>query len=248
MNNMRGWWYDVMLFVYTLGRERRQRREIVTLAQIQRGERVLDVGCGTGQLARLVADETQAMTVRGVDPNSSMIARAQQQHANKNSKTPEADRLQFDVGTAQNLPVPNASMDVVFCTFAYHHFPSAAIQKQALAEMWRVLVPGRGRLVLVDFPGGLHPHGGHGHDHSHSHDHNNSSDPATHSHNPFARCQVACDASKRNQHRTEEDVARDPLLDLIREAGFGQVTAHPVAMLGGVAVVALKPTERINVL
>jgi ubiquinone/menaquinone biosynthesis C-methylase UbiE len=231
MNSMPGWLYDGMLFVWTLGRESRQRREFLTLAQIRTGERVLDVGCGTGHLARLVADETLAGSVRGIDPNRSMIARAQKQAA--------SEHLHFDVGTAQLLPVADACVDVVFCTFAYHHFPSAAIQRQALAEMLRVLVPGGGRLLLVDFPGGLHPHGGGHHDHSHGHEH--TSDQAQHFHNPFSHCQTACCESKRNKQRKDEDVANDPLLDRIREAGFDRVTGHPVTMLGGVAVLAFKP-------
>ena len=253
MNSMPGWFYDVMLFVFTMGRERRQRREIVALAQIQTGERVLDVGCGTGHLARLVAEETLAGSVRGIDPNQSMIARAQQQAVKLNQLPHPADHLLFDVGTAQALPVLDAAVDVVLCTFAYHHFPSAEIQRQALVEMWRVLVPG-GRLLLVDFPGGEHPHGG-GHHHDHSHSHSHSHEPTLDGaqrhphrcHNPFAHCQSACCETKQSKHRDDEDVANDPLLDRIREAGFEQVTGHPVTMLSGVAVLAMKPPGNARV-
>src|SRR6185437_8118672 len=68
--------------------------------------------------------------------------------------------LTFTVGTAQDLPLPDASFDVVTSTLAIHHIP-ARRRQDALAEIYRVTKPG-GRLLLADFdpdrpPFPLHP-------------------------------------------------------------------------------------------
>lgn len=57
--------------------------------------------------------------------------------------------MTFTVGTAQELPLPDASFDVVTCTLAMHHIP-ARRREDALAEMYRVTRPG-GRLLVADF-------------------------------------------------------------------------------------------------
>jgi ubiquinone/menaquinone biosynthesis C-methylase UbiE len=68
--------------------------------------------------------------------------------------------MTFTAGTAQDLPLPDASFDVVTCTLAMHHVP-ARRRQDALAEMYRVTRPG-GRLLIADFdparqPLPLHP-------------------------------------------------------------------------------------------
>jgi ubiquinone/menaquinone biosynthesis C-methylase UbiE len=143
--------YDLLVGVLTLGRDRRFRREIVELAGIGPGERVLDVGCGTGTLA-ITASETVGSggEVVGVDATVSMIERARKKARRKNAD------VRFEPGLAEAIPAPDASFDQVLTTFTMHHFPGN-LQARALAEMFRVLTPG-GRLLIVDFPTG-HGHG-----------------------------------------------------------------------------------------
>ena len=70
--------------------------------------------------------------------------------------------MNFTVGVAQDLDLPDASYDVVTCTLAIHHIP-ARMREAAFGEMYRVTKPG-GRLLAADFdlsrrPLPLHPGG-----------------------------------------------------------------------------------------
>jgi ubiquinone/menaquinone biosynthesis C-methylase UbiE len=128
------------------GRRSRIYRRIVSLAGVAPGDAVLDVGCSSGYLARkLAAAAGPAGHVTGVDPSQAAIAYARR-HA------PAA--MTFTVGVAQDLPLPDASFDVVTSTLAIHHVP-ARKREQALGEMYRVTRPG-GRLLVADFDPSRH--------------------------------------------------------------------------------------------
>ncbi|MHB1595263.1 MAG: class I SAM-dependent methyltransferase [Streptosporangiaceae bacterium] len=134
------------------GRRGRVYRRITALAGVRAGDAVLDVGCSGGYLARkLAAAAGPGGRVAGVDPSRAAIGYAQRR---------AASAMTFTVGTAQDLPLPDASFDVVTCTLAMHHVP-ARKRAGALAEMYRVTRPG-GRLLIADFdparsPFPLHP-------------------------------------------------------------------------------------------
>jgi ubiquinone/menaquinone biosynthesis C-methylase UbiE len=129
--------------VFTLGREQELRQTIADLAQIQRGETVLDVGCGSGTLA-LVAKKGvgRAGRVVGIDPSQEMIAQA----CRKAMKAGLS--IDFQIGVIERLTFPDQSFDVVLCTWMIHHVPDD-LKRQGLLEIARVLKPG-GRLLLVD--------------------------------------------------------------------------------------------------
>ena len=122
------------------GRRSRVYQRIVSLAGVRPGGSVLDVGCSSGYLARkLAAAAGPAGHVTGVDPSQAAIAYARR-HA--------SGTMTFTVGTAQDLPLPDSSFDVVTCTLAIHHVP-ARKRAAAFAEMYRVTRPG-GRLLAAD--------------------------------------------------------------------------------------------------
>lgn len=112
--------------------------ELVRLAAPRPGERVLDVGSGTGcasvAFARVV---TPGGHVLGVDHSRPCVERAA-------TLAPPALALEYRAMDAEALELPAASFDVVTCFSALFHFPRP---ERALAEMRRVLAPG-GRLVL----------------------------------------------------------------------------------------------------
>ncbi len=144
----RGWRYDLEIwFIDTFlfrGQLREMRQRTVTLARMQPGEQVLDVGCGTGTLAMEVARRVgRAGRVAGVDPGTQQIARARAKAARRNLP------IEFQTGMIEQLPFPDQSFDVVFSTLMMHHLP-APLKRQGLAEIARVLKPG-GRLVMADF-------------------------------------------------------------------------------------------------
>jgi ubiquinone/menaquinone biosynthesis C-methylase UbiE len=114
--------------------------DLIACAALQPGERVLDVACGTGIVARLAAAPVGvAGHVVGIDLNSGMLAVARAQ-------TPAAAsaRVEWREGDANALPCDNATFDVVFCQQGLQFFPDKA---HALREMHRVLAP-EGRLAL----------------------------------------------------------------------------------------------------
>lgn len=138
------WLYDGLMWFVTRGREQTFRRMIVDQAQLQPGETVLDVGCGTGTLA-MVAKERVGSTgrVSGIDAAPRMIA------LSRRKATRRGLNLDFQVGLIEQLAFPDQSFDVVLSTFMMHHLPDD-LKRQGLAEVVRVLKPG-GRLLVIDF-------------------------------------------------------------------------------------------------
>jgi ubiquinone/menaquinone biosynthesis C-methylase UbiE len=136
--------YDLFVRLVTLGRERNFRDRLVDLAGLRPGDRVLDVGCGTGSLA-IVAQRRVGLAggVFGIDASPEMIARAERK-ARKAGAV-----IDFREAAAQKLPFPDAHFDAVLSTVMFHHLSRTGRQECA-AEMRRVLKPG-GRALVVDF-------------------------------------------------------------------------------------------------
>ena len=111
------------------------------LAGVRPGQRVLDVACGTGIVARVAADRLAgAGRVVGVDLNEAMLAVARRVR-------PDLEWRQGDAGA---LPFEPASFDRVLCQMALMFFPDRA---RALREMRRVTAPGG--VVAVSVPASL---------------------------------------------------------------------------------------------
>ncbi len=109
---------------------------VADAAHIQPGERVLDVACGTGILAREVVSRTGAAEfVTGLDPNAGMLEVAKQL----------APSVEWRQGVAESLPFPDASFDVVISQFGLMFFND---QSEALRQVVRVLRPG-GRVAFA---------------------------------------------------------------------------------------------------
>ncbi|WP_433277086.1 class I SAM-dependent methyltransferase [Pseudonocardia xinjiangensis] len=135
-------YYDV--FTWLLG-ARSLHRTLADQAGIAPGQRVLEIGCGTGNLTLLAARRQPRATVVGLDPDPLALARARRKSARHG--TP----VQWDLGSAAALPYPDESVDRVLSCLMLHHIEEGE-KDQVLSEARRVLRPG-GRLHLVDFAG-----------------------------------------------------------------------------------------------
>jgi SAM-dependent methyltransferase len=150
--------YDTVHHVFGLGAI---HREMITLAGLRDGHRVLDVGCCTGNLLRSAGRQHRNVDLVGLDPDEKALARAGRK-ARRAGLTMRLDR-----GFAQELPYPDDSFDRVFSSLMLHHLDSAS-KDAMLAEVRRVLRPD-GLLVLADavLHGHGDGHGGHGRGHGH---------------------------------------------------------------------------------
>jgi len=150
--------YDFRLWLASWGREGRFRDEEIRLARIAPGDRVLDIGCGTGTLT-IAAARAAGPTGRvvGVEPGVEMIDRAR-------AKARRAGiPIEFVATAGEALPFAIDSFDVVLLSLVLHQLPSDPLHR-TMSEVRRVLAPG-GRLLAVDLgtpiPGQrtVHSHG-----------------------------------------------------------------------------------------
>ena len=126
--------YDLVNRLMTLGMDRAWRRATVEAARVAADERVLDLACGTGDLAALC--RARGASVIGLDLSRAMLEAARR-------RAPGCGLVQ---GDGSSLPLPDASLDVVTCGFALRNFAEI---DPVLDECARVLVPG-GRLALLE--------------------------------------------------------------------------------------------------
>jgi len=120
--------------------------ELVEIAALASGERVLDVACGTGIVTRYAAKRVgKTGKVAGLDVNPGMLAVAR-------TVAPAEPSIEWHESSAQSIPLPDESFDVVLCQMSMQFFPDPVA---ALTEMRRVLVQG-GRLAL-NVPGKIPP-------------------------------------------------------------------------------------------
>ena len=131
-------------FVKLVGGDR-VRRALLEQAGVRAGQRVLDVGCGTGSLVVLIKRLHPDVDVVGLDPDPKALARARRKAER------EAVSIRLDRGFSDELPYSAASFDLVFSSLMFHHL-SAEEKGPTLREIRRVLRPG-GFLHLLDFGG-----------------------------------------------------------------------------------------------
>ncbi len=145
-------WYDPCTALLTFGRDRKMREMTLDLAGVLPGDRVLDIGCGTGALT-LPAKERAGATgeVAGIDASLPMIDVARRKAQKRGLD------VDFRLAAAEALPYPDGHFDLVLSSLMLHHLPDD-VKRQAFAEVRRVLKPG-GRFLAVDLEPGQSLHG-----------------------------------------------------------------------------------------
>ncbi|MFD2416653.1 class I SAM-dependent methyltransferase [Amycolatopsis pigmentata] len=136
--------YD--LFTAALG-VTKVHRTLIDQAALAPGARVLEIGCGTGNLTVRVKRTHPGVEIIGSDPDPLALARA-------GRKARGLSGIRFERGYAQRLPYRDGSFDRVLSALMLHHL-DAATKTAAASEIARVLRPG-GSLHLVDFAGEQH--------------------------------------------------------------------------------------------
>jgi SAM-dependent methyltransferase len=109
------------------------------LGNLPKGQRatILDIGCGTGELAVAISKRLRQARIVGIDASPSMLLWASRHETTDG-------RIRFLVGDGARLPVPDESVDVVVSTLSLHHW---ADPPSVLTEIDRVLAPGGCALI-----------------------------------------------------------------------------------------------------
>lgn len=133
--------YELVNTVASAGRDAAWRRKMVRLTQVRPDDVLLDIACGTGDVARAYAAGDAGIRPRfilGLDFSLPMLHHAAAR---------PIDGGVFCQGDALRLPVPDESVTITTCAFGIRNFQDLAA---GLREMHRVLRPG-GRAVLLEF-------------------------------------------------------------------------------------------------
>ena len=134
-------YYDIIVGFTT--REATFKAALLNQAAIQPGERVVDIGCGTGTLAIRAKELHRDADIAGVDGDPEILSIAHDK-ARLNKVT-----VQFDQALSYSLPYGDESTDVVTTSLFFHHLNDEE-KSQTATEALRILKPG-GRLLVADW-------------------------------------------------------------------------------------------------
>ena len=133
--------YDLMNDFMSLGIHRIWKKDLIQLMNPVKRKKLIDVACGTGDLAKLYLDATGIKEkILCVDPNKGMINRGK-------NKLKKYKNIKWLIGSAENLPASNNTYDYYTISFGLRNTKNL---NKALSEAYRVLKPG-GRYLCLEF-------------------------------------------------------------------------------------------------
>jgi len=133
--------YDLMNDIISLGVHRIWKKNLLNMMNPSKNQRLVDVGCGTGDIAKLFLNNVnKSSQITCVDPNKAMILKGKK-------KLSKFKNLNWINAYAEKLPLPNNSFD--FYTISFGLRNTTNINK-SISEAYRVLKPG-GRYLCLEF-------------------------------------------------------------------------------------------------
>lgn len=107
-------------------------------AFVKEGDVVLDLGCGSGRLYQIF--DGLPISYIGIDQSEELLVLARKQF----------QKGKFLAGNMLSIPLPDQSVDIIYCIAAFQHIPSRELQSESLFEMKRVLKPG-GKIIMSNW-------------------------------------------------------------------------------------------------
>jgi tRNA (uracil-5-)-methyltransferase TRM9 len=145
LNQINRTFYSTFATSFSETRESAQELEVI-LPYIADGARVLDLGCGNGRVAKLLARHRRDVAYVGVDSSAELVARCKRQDAER--KLQEAEFLVADVIEPDwTRKLAGASFDCVLLLAVLHHIPGGDVRARFLRQARDLLAP-QGRIVV----------------------------------------------------------------------------------------------------
>jgi arsenite methyltransferase len=113
---------------------------VLPIMDVKPSDRILDLGCGSGWATRLVAERFHPKKIVGIDISDEMVRRAAEQSNG-------IANIEFKQGAAQKIPLPDASVDMIFSIESFYYWPD---QMSGLKEAKRVLSPNGKLFILIN--------------------------------------------------------------------------------------------------
>jgi ubiquinone/menaquinone biosynthesis C-methylase UbiE len=120
------------------------KQQLINLAGPKPGERILDLGCGTGTLTLMIQKSQPRARITALDGDEKVLAIARRKALSAGMQS-----IRWDRGLAYDLPYPDMSFDLVFSSLVIHHL-SLPDKQKTFREVKRTLRPG-GRFFIADF-------------------------------------------------------------------------------------------------
>ena len=123
--------YDLMNDVMSFGAHRLWKKELIDMLNIQKNEKIIDIGSGTGDLIKLLLKKKLQNEIYSIDLNSTMLDFGKKRFKNK--------KIKFVKANAEKLPFENNTFDKYIIAFCLRNITNIKI---ALKESLRILKPG----------------------------------------------------------------------------------------------------------